>query len=398
MSGPLHGIRVIDLTNMGMGPYATEVMADLGADVVKIESPQGDPIRDVGPMRNPGMGSAFLHINRNKRSVVLDLKQPKGIKALLKLVERADALVYNVRPPAMARLGLDYPSVAAVNPRIVYCGVYGFSQAGPYGEKPAYDDMIQGLSAIPSLEARLGGNPRYVPLALADQTVGLVAAYTVLAALVCRANTGKGQAVEVPMFESMAQFVLMCHMCGQTYDPSLGEAGFVRHLTPERRPFPTRDGFICMVPYNDEQWFRFFDLVDRSELRSDPRFSNVTDRTRNIGQLYAIVAEVLSTRNTAEWMKDLARADIPAMPLHTLDSLMTDPHLAKMGFFQWVEHPTEGPIRTMDVPTHWSATPPRVRRQAPNLGEHSVEVLREAGFSEEEVAGLLAEGVTRSKP
>ncbi len=394
MSGPLDSIRIIDLTNMGMGPYATEVMADLGADVVKVESPQGDPIRGVGPMRNPRMGSAFLHINRNKRSVVLDLKKPKGLQALLKLAESSDVLVYNVRPPAMARLGLDYASVAAVNPRIIYCGVYGFGQEGPYGEKPAYDDMIQGLSAIPSLEARLGGNPRYVPMAMADQTVGLVAAYTVLAALVCRANSGKGQAVEVPMFESMAQFVLACHMCGQTYDPPLGEAGFVRHLTPERRPFPTQDGFICMVPYNDEQWFRFFDLVGRPELRSDLRFSNVTDRTRNIGQLYAIVAEVLSTGSTAEWMKALAGADIPAMPLHTLDSLMADPHLAKIGFFQWTDHPTEGRIRTMEVPTNWSATPPRVRRQAPNLGEHSVEVLREAGYSEEEIRALVAEGAT----
>lgn len=396
MSGPLHGIRVLDLTSMGMGPYATGVMADLGADVVKIESPLGDPVRNVGPMRHTGMGATFLHLNRNKRSVVLDLKHPRGVQALLTLAQGSDALVYNVRPPAMARLGLDYASVAAVNPRIVYCGVYGFSQAGPYGEKPAYDDLIQGLTAIPSLEARLGGNPRYVPLALADQAVGFVAAYAVLAALVSRASTGQGQAVEVPMFESMTQFVLTCHLGGQTFDPPLGEAGFVRHLAPERRPFPTSDGFVCLVPYSDEQWFRFFDLIGRPDLRVDPRFSNLADRTRNIGQLYVIAADALGSRSTADWIEALGQADIPAMPLHTLDSLLNDPHLAKTGFFSWVDHPTEGRIRTMDVPTHWSATPPQVRRQAPTIGQHSIEVFREAGLSEEAIAGMLADGVIRS--
>ena len=198
------------------------------------------------------------------------------------------------------------------------------------------------------------------------------------------------------MFESMTQFVLTCHLGGQTFDPPLGEAGFVRHLAPERRPFPTSDGFVCLVPYSDEQWFLFFDLIGRPDLRVDPRFSNLADRTRNIGQLYVIAADALGSRSTGDWIEALGQADIPAMPLHTLDNLLNDPHLAKTGFFQWVDHPSEGRIRTMDVPTHWSATPPQVRRQAPTIGQHSIEVFREAGLSEEAIAGLLADGVIRS--
>ncbi|HEV7912722.1 MAG TPA: CoA transferase [Albitalea sp.] len=394
--GPLQGVRIVDLTTMGMGPYATQILADLGADVIKVEAPDGDAVRRVGPMRHPGMGAGFLTLNRNKRSVVLDLKQPDGLAAFRELLKDADALVYNVRPAAMARLGLDHDSVAAINPRLVYCGLYGFRQDGPYGEKPAYDDMIQGLSALPSLFAQAGdGSPRYVPMALADQAVGLVGVYALMGALLARERTGRGQAVDVPMFESMAQFVMTLHTGGATFDPPMGATGFQRHLAPERRPFATADGFICMLLYTDLQWARFFELIGQPQLRDDPRFRGVTERGRHVGPLYAMIAETFAARPTAEWMTLLAAADIPAMPLHTLDSLLADPHLAEIGFFEWVEHPTEGRIRTMDVPTRWSDTPPQVRRQAPALGQHSVEVLREAGLSQDRIERLLAAGVTR---
>jgi crotonobetainyl-CoA:carnitine CoA-transferase CaiB-like acyl-CoA transferase len=395
-TGPLQGVRIVDLTSMGMGPYATQILADLGADVIKVESPDGDAVRRVAPMRHPGMGAGFLTLNRNKRSAVLDLKQPDGLAAFIELLKGADVLVYNVRPAAMARLGLDYDSVAAVNPQLVYCGLYGFGQDGPYGEKPAYDDMIQGLSALPSLFAQAGeGPPRYVPMAIADQAVGLVGVYAVMGGLLARQRTGRGQAVDVPMFENMAQFVMTLHTGGATFDPPVGPTGFQRHLAPERRPFATADGFICMLLYTDMQWRRFFELIGRPELRDDARFAGVTERGRNVGPLYAMAAEAFAARTTAEWMPLLEAADIPAMPLHTLDSLLEDPHLAEVGFFEWVDHPTEGRIRTMAVPTRWSDTPTRVRRQAPGLGEHSVEVLREAGLSAERIEQLLAAGAVR---
>lgn len=394
--GPLASVRILDLSNMGMGPYATSLMAELGAEVVKIEPPEGDPIRGVGPMHHPGMASTFLLANRNKRSLVLDLKRPEGQAVVHKLIESFDVLFFNMRPPAMARLGLDYERVARINPRIIYCGAYGFRQDGPYAEKPAYDDMIQGLTALPYLEGRLTGTPRYIPLAIADQTVGVFAAYAVLAALVSRASTGRGQAVEVPMFETMAQFVLLCHMCGQMFDPPLGPTGFVRHLTPHRRPFPTTDGHISLVPYNDAQWFRLFDVMGKPELKSDPRFCNITDRTNNIGELYRIVAESLATRATAEWMADFERADIPAMPMHTLDSLLADPHLNATGFLGWETHPTEGRVRALAPSSRWMGTPPASQCPAPRLGEHSVEVLREAGFPEDAIASLGASGVLRT--
>ena len=392
--GPLAGVRILDLSNFGMGPYATALMAELGAAVVKVETNEGDPTRNVGTMRHRGMASVFLLANRNKRSLVLDLKRPEGRQVLLRLIESHDVLFFNMRPAAMVRLGLDYDQVAAVNPRIIYCSAAGFRQDGPYADKPAFDDVIQGLAALPDLEGRLTGTPRYVPLALVDQTVGIAAALAVLAALVSRAGTGKGQALEVPMFETMAQFVLLCHLGGQLFDPPLGPPGFVRHLTPERRPFPTRDGFISMVPYSDAQWFRLFDLLGKPELAGDPRFCNITDRTRNIAELYRIVAEAMATRTTGEWMDQLSAADIPAMPMHTLESLLDDPHLWATGFFGWEEHPTEGRIRSMEPATRWSGTPPQPQGPAPRLGEHSVAILGEAGYSSSEIEALVAAGVT----
>lgn len=392
--GPLAGVRILDLSNFGMGPYATALMAELGAAVVKVEPTEGDPTRNIGTMRHPGMSSVFLLANRNKRSLVLDLKRPEGRKALLRLVESHDVLFFNMRPAAMARLGLDHATVAAVNPRIIYCSVGGFGQDGPYADKPAFDDVIQGLAALPDLEGRLTGTPRYVPLALVDQTVGIAAALAVLAALVSRASTGKGQALEVPMFETMTQFVLLCHLSGQVFDPPLGPPGFVRQLTPERRPFPTCDGFISMVPYSDAQWARLFELLDQSELADDVRFANITDRTRNIGELYRIVAASMATHTTAQWMQRLAAADIPAMPMHTLESLLDDPHLWATGFFGWEDHPSEGRIRSMQPATRWSGTPPAAQCPAPGLGEHSAAILGEAGYLAAEIEALAKAGVT----
>jgi crotonobetainyl-CoA:carnitine CoA-transferase CaiB-like acyl-CoA transferase len=327
---------------------------------------------------------------------VLDLMTTAGLRALLRLATSADVLIYNVRPQAMARLGLSYEEVAAVNPRIVYVGTYGFGQSGPYAARPAYDDLIQGAAGLPSLAVRAGAEmPRYVPCTVADRTVGLNAVNAIAAALYYRERTGEGQAIGIPMFETMAQFVLGDHLGGRTFEPPLGPTGYARLLAKERRPYATKDGYICALVYNDKQWQSFFALIGRPEvLERDPRFADLGSRAEHIDELYSLVAETLATRTTAEWLVALDRADIPAMPMHTLDTLIDDPHLAAVGFFEMVEHPSEGRMRSMAVPGTWSKSQPAVERLAPRLGEHSAEILHEAGYSEAEIAALVADGAT----
>ena len=397
MSGALDGIRVVDLTSVLMGPYATQILGDMGADVIKVEPPGGDTVRGIGPMRNPGMGHIFLHVNRNKRSLVLDLKKAAGLEAFFRLAASADVVIYNIRPQAMARLGISYDELRARNERLIYVGVYGFGEDGPYAGKPAYDDLIQGAAAVPALVARASGEePRYVPLTLADRTVGLAAANAVLAALLARARTGRGQRVEVPMFETMTQFVLGEHMGGETFVPPLGATGYPRLLAPERRPYRTRDGYICVLIYSDKQWQRFLALIGQAQLfTADPRFASIGARTQHINELYAIVGQALAGKSSGEWLALLEAADIPAMPLNDVESLIKDEHLRATGFIKVVEHPSEGQIRQIGIPAQFSdsasATEPR---PAPRLGQHSHEILAAIGYGEEQISRLFAEHVS----
>jgi crotonobetainyl-CoA:carnitine CoA-transferase CaiB-like acyl-CoA transferase len=395
--GPLEGVKVIDMTTVLMGPYATQMLGDYGADVVKVESLEGDVTRLIGPTRHPGMGPVFLNANRNKRSIALDLKKPAGRDAVLRLIASADVLIYNVRPQAMARLQLGYNEVSKVNPRLIYAGVFGFGQDGPYAAKPAYDDLIQGATALPALMAQTGdGVPRYVPNALVDRIVGLTAVGAICASLVYRDRTGRGQRVDIPMFETMAGFVMGDHMGGLTYEPPLDKGGYARHLSRDRRPYKTSDGFICVIVYNDKQWESFFEATGRDDLRQNPTFATFAGRANNINIVYGELARIFETRTTAEWIELLNTADIPVMPMHDLESILQDPHMAATGFFPVVDHPSEGKIRSMKASARWSETPVETRRLAPRLNEHGGEILKEAGFSAEEIASLVREGVTKA--
>jgi crotonobetainyl-CoA:carnitine CoA-transferase CaiB-like acyl-CoA transferase len=397
MGGALSGLRILDLSSVLMGPFATQLMADMGADVIKIEPPTGDTVRGIGPMRNPGMGSNFLHVNRNKRSLVLNLKKADGLEAFFKLVETADVVVYNIRPQAMARLGIDYERLKAINPRIIYAGLYGYSEKGPYAGKPAYDDLIQGVAAVPSLMSKAsGGEPRYVPLTLADRTVGLMACNAILAAVVSRYQTGVGQAVEIPMFETLTQYVLGEHMSGASYDPPLGPTGYARLLVKERRPYRTLDGYLCVLIYTDRHWQKFLELIGQAELfKEDPRFANIGARSMHINDLYAMVAQAILTDTSQIWMARLNEADIPCMQMHDVDSLLNDPHLLAVGMLQYVEHPSEGRMLEIGVPFSFSGTPGlSVQKPAPQLGQHSEQILSEAGFDLKAIEALQMSGAT----
>jgi len=396
MAGPLAGTTVIDLTTVVMGPYATQILGDLGAQVIKVEAPGGDNVRHVGPMCSHGMGHMFMHLNRNKKSVVLDLKQPAGRDALLRIAATADVMIYNIRPQAMQRLRLGYADVAAANPKIIYVGAYGYGQQGPYATRPAYDDLIQGMTGIPWLAQQAGSpDPRYIPATLADRIVGLHAVYAVTTALFHRERTGEGQSVEVPMFECMSQMVLGDHLGGRTFEPALGSSGYARVLAPERRPFRTRDGHVCVLMYNDKQWQSFFRLIGREDLfRDDPRFNTHENRSARIAEANAFVAGEMLKRSTAEWLSALNDSDIPCAPMNSIDAVIDDENLNSTGFIHKETHPSEGSLRTTGAATQWSHTPTAPQRGAPRLGEHGFEVLRVAGYSDEEIRALAASGVT----
>ncbi len=398
MPGPLDGIRVLDLTTVVMGPYATQILADFGADVIKVEPLEGDVMRYAWPFRHPGMGHIFLNANRNKRSIVLDLKRDAARDAALAIARGCDVLVYNIRPQAMARLRLAYEDLHAVNPRILYVGCFGYSQRGPYAAKAAYDDLIQGAAGLPWLLQRQGADvPRYAPIIVADRSVGQQVAGAVSAALYRREKTGVGQRVDVPMFEHLLQIVLGEHLGGYTFEPQLGEGGYARMLAKDRRPYETRDGYVCALIYNDKQWKAFFELTGRGgELASDARFATQEGRSRNYDAVYAMVAEEMKRRTTDDWIAALEAADIPVQRMNNLEDIVNDPHLAATGFFRHIEHPSEGALRSMAVPSEWSESEPEYRRHAPRLGEHTREVLREAGLEDGDIEALIASGAARA--
>jgi crotonobetainyl-CoA:carnitine CoA-transferase CaiB-like acyl-CoA transferase len=375
MSGPLAGVRVVDLTTVAMGPYATQILGDMGADVVKVESPDGDVFRNAAPARNAGMGAAYLNLNRNKRSIVLDLKSAEGMATLLQLIDRADVFVSNTRPQALRKLGLDHGTLAQRNPRLIHCGTYGFSEKGPYAGRPAFDDVIQAMSGLAALQGHNSDTgPEYVNTIMADKCAGLTAAWAISMALYEREKSGRGQAIEVPMFETLVSFNLLEHLAGATFRPAIAAMGYERVLSPHRKPYATKDGFIGLLPYTTAQWTRFFTIAGAPHHGSDPRFTDPAKRSENIDALYEILAGLVAQRTTAEWQALLADADIPMAPIMSPEQLLDDAHLQAIGFFREDEHPTEGPVRTVGIPVTFSRTPGSIRKLAPRKGEDGDEI------------------------
>ncbi|MBV9540556.1 MAG: CoA transferase [Alphaproteobacteria bacterium] len=396
-TGPLAGLRVLDLTAVVLGPYATQILGDYGAEIVKVESPSGDLMRLNGVSLHRGMSSIFLGLNRNKKSLALDLQKPEGAAVLKRLVPRFDVLVHNMRVEAIERLGFGYEAVRALNPKIVYVAATGFDEDGPDAGKPAFDDIIQAASGLAAVASIGRDKPDYVPSLIADKTAGMAVVNAVLAALVHRERIGAGQYVEVPMLETMASFVLVEHLGGLTFDPPPAPPGYARLLEGGRQPAPTKDGWIALLPYSAGHWRAFFNAAGRPEIGEELAHEDRALRNQNNAKLYAEMRETTKTRTTAEWMKICDDCDIPATPIYALDQLIEHPQLQAVGLFETAQHPSEGPIRYVRPATKFAATPAAIRSPAPRHGENTDEILRGAGFSEAEIAALHEQNIAIQK-
>jgi crotonobetainyl-CoA:carnitine CoA-transferase CaiB-like acyl-CoA transferase len=384
-TGPLSGIRVIDITTVVLGPYCSQTLGDMGADVIKVETTDGDSTRLIGPSRTPGMGSYFANLNRNKRSIALDLKKPEAREAVLRLVETADVFVHNMRIGAANRLGLDYETLSARNPKLIYAAASGFRKGSSMQDFPAYDDMIQGMSGIASLNAGPDGAPRYFPTVVVDKLTGAMLASMIGMALFHRERTGQGQEIHLPMMETILSFMLVEHLSHGTLGEPQKGLGYARMQTPHRRPYQTKDGYISVIAHSNTQWSKLFDAMGVPDLINDPRFSSVQARSANIDAVYSTLTRGMQQRTTAEWLAELRPADIPCGKANGLDDLFTDPYLTETGYFEAHEHPVEGHVVIPAIPARFSKSPPNVHRPWPQLGQHTREILAHAGYSDKEI-------------
>ena len=393
---PLAGIRVLDLTSAVVGPYATQILADYGAEVIKVEQASGDIIRWIsGRSPTPGMSGKFMHMNRNKRSISLDLKTQQGHEALLRLAAQADVFVHNMRSPAVKSLGLTFEQLRRHGKKLIYCNVVGFGSKGRYADRPAYDSILQGGTGLASLFAAHGGEPRYVPYVVVDRTAALMVANAILVAIIARGKTDEAVELEIPMFESFASLVMSEHLYGETFEPPIARSGDARLLDPNARPVKTRDGYICITTNTDAQVMALFDAFGRPELKQDERFNTARNRIDNIAEFFRIRAEEIARHDTGYWLRTLMEHDIPAMPCHTMDSLLRDPHILDVGLVSASQHPTEGRVKQINVPVSMTGFTPRLRRHAPQIGEQTAEILAELGYSDAQVQAMLRDGAAR---
>ena len=395
--GPLDGVKVVDLTTIVVGPICTRTLADYGADVIKVEAPGGDLLRTMAEgSRNPGMSGKFINFNRNKRSIGLDIKKPEGLEAMRRLIDKADVFVSNVRPDALARAGLDYATLSKTNPRLIVCSILAFGRGGRYYGRPAYDPVIQSLSGVAGTIARATGEPRFVPMVMTDHTSGLIAAQAIGFALYRREKTGRGEAIDVPMLENMASFVSSEHMGAMTFDPPVGPSGDGRLLSPNYKPVPTKDGYVTVRPNTNVQAFAFFDAIGKPELKTDPRFNSAAARTKNAAAYFEIQTTSLGHKTTDEWVELFDKLDVPAARYNTIDELLTDPHLTDVGFFKEEQHPSEGKIKRTRLANTFSGGARSNETSAPLMGQHTREILKEAGFSPAEIDVMVAGGAAIS--
>jgi crotonobetainyl-CoA:carnitine CoA-transferase CaiB-like acyl-CoA transferase len=391
VSGPLAGVRVVDMTTVVVGPICGRTLADYGADVVKVEAPGGDLLRTMAEgSRNPGMSGKFINFNRNKRSIGLDIKQPEGLEALLRLIDKADVFVSNVRPEALTRARLDYENLSKRNPRLIHCSILAFGRGGRYFNRPAYDPVVQSLSGVAGTIARATGEPRFVPMVMSDHVSGLIAAQAIGFALFRREKTGKGEAIDVPMLENMASFVASEHLGAATFEPPVGPTGDGRLLSLNYRPVPTKDGYVTVRPNTNAQAFAFFDAIGRPELKTDPRFDSAASRTKNAKAYFEVQATCLGHKTTDEWVELFDKLDVPAARYNTIDELMTDPHLKDVGFFKEEQHPSEGKIRRSKLANTFSGGVRESETHAPLYGEHTREILRDLGYSAADIDKMVA--------
>jgi len=380
---PLAGIRVADMTTVVFGPYCTQILADLGADVIKVEPAEGDIVRGVGvPPKTPQMGPVHLRLNRGKRSVVWDMKTDAGKAAMRRLLETSDVFIHNIRPEAIGRLGLNYEDIRKLRPDIVYVHCTGFGLGGPYAGLQAYDDIIQAASGAASLLPRVDSNPRprYLPMLFADKVSGLHAVFATLAALITRMRDGGGQHVEVPMFEAITSFNMLEHLCNQTFVPPTGPWGYARQLDPARQPMRTKDGYISIAPYADERWVRFFHAAGHPEVLQEERFVDKEARRKNVTQMYEVAESLLPQKTTKEWLRILKEKHVPAIQTNEIGEVLEDPHLNATGLFREREHPTEGSYVEVRPPVRFSGFEYPDPRHAPAVGQHTAEVNRELGL------------------
>lgn len=393
--GPLDGIKVLDFTTTFLGPYCTMMMAQMGADVIKVESRRGDTVRGVGMARNPGMSATYMTINVGKRGVVIDLKTDEGRAIIDRMVAEADVVIHNMRQETARSLGIDYERLAELNPRVILAESFGFAPGSPDAGRPAYDDVIQAASGLADLEKHRQDQPQYVTTILADKTCALVTLYAVMGALFERERTGRGQAVVIPMYESMVSFLLHEQLAGEAFVPPVGPAVYSRTKSKFRKPYQTSDGYISVLLYTDNHWRSFFASIGRPELADDPRFHDISARTTNIDELYALLESTLADQPTAYWLEQFRSIDCPAIEVRTVEDLISDEYLADAGIVVEHEHPSEGRVRAMGLPVQFSnhSPDPKDVRHAPRLGEHTTEVLAEFGYTEEQIAQWVERGV-----
>ncbi|MCF8195066.1 MAG: CoA transferase [Polynucleobacter sp.] len=384
--GPLDGVVIIDLSSVVVGPVCSLTLADHGAQVIKIEAPSGDLMRQLGGGgRNPGMTGKFINFNRNKKSVCIDLKSPTGKEVMLRLISQADIFITNIRPDALEKLGLDWVSLHESNPQLIYCQMLAFGRGGQYFNRPAYDTVIQSSAGVAATFEKSSGEPRFVPLVMTDHITGLVSAQAIGFALYRRTRVGQGELIEIPMFETAAAFVLREHMGNMTFEPAIGPIGDARVLDKNNRPVKTMDGYISISPNTDAQAFAFFEVIGRPELKDDPRFSNVASRTKNSEAYYLLRSNSLANKTSAEWIVIFEKNDIPCMRYNSLEDLMIDPHLQEVGFISEAEHPSEGMIKQLGLTNQFSGGVRTEFLPAPRLGENTLEIMQEFGFTAEEI-------------